>query len=181
VNRSTLLLLGLAVSAVSALQAQTAAAPTNPMIAEFKRIYTQIKNNVTRGAEKMPEDAYGFKPVADSDMRTFGALMGHIADSTLGLCSAAHGARKAGTAGTMTAKADLVAALNAAFADCDAAWDTITDANATEAVGQRTKLGSLIYATMHANEEYGYMAVYLRLKGIVPPSSDNAGRSGKKK
>ena len=24
----------------------------------------------------------------------------------------------------------------------------------------------------HSQEEYGYMAIYLRLKGIVPPSSD---------
>jgi hypothetical protein len=34
----------------------------------------------------------------------------------------------------------------------------------------------LILDVVHSNEEYGYMSVYFRLKGIVPPSSDRAGR-----
>jgi hypothetical protein len=37
--------------------------------------------------------------------------------------------------------------------------------------GQRSKLGALIGNTTHDNEEYGYLAVYIRLKGEVPPSS----------
>ena len=65
--------------------------------------------------------------------------------------------------------------------ECDAAWATVTDANAAELVGggrmQRSRLGSLISSVViHGNEEYGYMAVYLRLKGIVPPSTENMGR-----
>lgn len=37
---------------------------------------------------------------------------------------------------------------------------------------QRSRLGLLAGMVSHSNEEYGYMAVYLRLKGVVPPSSE---------
>ena len=67
-----------------------------------------------------------------------------------------------------------MAALAASFAECDAAWDSVTDANAAEMVGQRSRLGTSILDVIHSNEEYGYMAIYFRLKGIVPPSSDRA-------
>jgi hypothetical protein len=84
---------------------------------------------------------------------------------------------KQGEAGGKTAKADLVAALKASFDECDAAFDKLTDANYLEAAGagrgQTPRLGALFRGVIiHDNEEYGYLAVYLRLKGIVPPSSD---------
>ena len=41
-----------------------------------------------------------------------------------------------------------------------------------EAVAQRSKLGLLAGVIAHSNEQYGYMAVYPRLKGIVPPSTE---------
>jgi hypothetical protein len=69
-----------------------------------------------------------------------------------------------------------VDALAASFKECDAAWDSISDSNATDMVGQRSKLGTLILDVVHSNEEYGYMSIYFRLKGIVPPSTDRAGR-----
>jgi hypothetical protein len=86
------------------------------------------------------------------------------------------GAPKQGDAASKTTKADLVAALAASFAVCDAAWGSLTDANASEMVGQRSKFGTLLVDVIHSNEEYGYMSVYFRLKGIVPPSSDRSGR-----
>ena len=74
-----------------------------------------------------------------------------------------------------------MAALNEAFAECDKAYESLTDANASEVIktprGQRTRLGALIGNTTHDSEQYGIMSVYMRLKGIVPPSS--AGRSAK--
>jgi hypothetical protein len=158
-------------SGVGSLHAQT----TNPLIAETKGAYAAIKDYLTRAAAAMPEANYSFKPTPD--IRTFGALLGHIADHQMRFCSTALGASKQGDAGSKTTKADLVAALAASFAECDAAWGSITDANATEMVGQRSKLGTLILDVMHSNEEYGYMSIYFRLKGIVPPSTDrNAGK-----
>jgi hypothetical protein len=133
-------------------------------------------------AEKMPADQYEFKPVAE--IRTFGALMAHIADSQTRTCSTVNGEAKTPNAASKTAKDDLVAALKESFAECDKAFDATTEANATQMVsggrGQASRLGTLARVVMHGNEEYGYGAIYLRLKGIVPPSSDQAGRGGKK-
>ncbi len=153
-----------------ALDAQTG----NPLIAEAKQSYNGVKNNLVRMAEKMPEEQYSFQPVPE--IRTFGALVAHVADSQTRTCAAVKGEQKQATAASKKSKADLVAALKESFADCDAAFESLTDATATAMVstgrGQRSKLGALIATTSHSNEEYGYMAVYLRLKGIVPPSSE---------
>src|SRR5258706_3162214 len=142
--------------------------------AEIKQAYTRIKTNLTKAAEKMPEDLYSFK--ATPDIRTFGALIAHIADSQTGTCNAVLGESKTGTAGSKTAKADLVAALKDSFADCDKAIDSLTDANLTQAVKVRnreaSKIGALASVVIHSNDEYGYLAVYMRLKGVVPPSSE---------
>jgi hypothetical protein len=144
----------------------------NPLVTESKAAYTAIKTNLTRMAEKMPPENYDFKPVPE--IRSFGETIAHISDSQMGACSSVRGPRKPGDAASKKTKEDLVAALSASFAECDAAWETVTDANAAEIPqgGRRSRLGSLIANTVHENEEYGYMAVYMRLKGVVPPSSD---------
>jgi hypothetical protein len=121
----------------------------------------------------MPEDGYSFKPTPE--IRTFGALLAHIADHQVRYCSAARGTPKKTDFLSKSAKAELVEALATSFKECDAAWDSVTDANATEIMGSRSRLGTLILDVVHSNEEYGYMSVYFRLKGIVPPSSDRAG------
>jgi len=156
--------------------AQTSTPPQseNPISAELKQMYNGIKNNLTKMAEKMPEENYGFK--ATADIRTFGELVAHVADSQARTCSTVNGEQKAVNAGSKTAKADLVAALKESFTMCDKAVDSLTDAKAAEMIkvgqGQRSKLGMLARMVSHSNEEYGYMAVYLRLKNVVPPSSE---------
>ena len=154
----------------AALQAQTA----GPMSTELKQMYTGLKTNLTKMAEKMPEENYSFKPTPE--IRSFGQLIGHIADSQARTCSSVNGEAKNLGASSKTSKADLVAALKESFAICDTAYDALTDATAGEMVktarGQRSKLGALAGNVSHSNEEYGYTSVYMRLKGIVPPSSE---------
>lgn len=150
------------------------AAQDNPLSTEAKQAYNGIKNNLVKMAEKMPDDAYGFQPTAE--IRTFGQLIAHVADSQARTCSSVMGEMKQVGAASKTSKADLVAALKASFEMCDAAFDSLTDANAKDMIksprGQRSRLGVLTGVTTHGNEEYGYMAVYMRLKNVVPPSSD---------
>ena len=95
-------------------------------------------------------------------------------------CAEAHllgsARRSEGTAASKTSKDDLLTALKDSIAECDAAFGALTDATASDAVpfrnAQRSKLAILVYNTGHDMEEYGYAAVYLRLKGLVPPSSE---------
>lgn len=165
--RSLLLLTGV-LAAAGTLPAQ------NPMIAEAKSAYDAIKTNIIKSAEKMPDGAYTFK--ATPEERSWAELMGHVADAQTRICSGAAGEMKPANAGKLTAKADLVNAIKASFETCDAVWAATNDSNAHSAVKMRnhemTRLGMLIYNTTHDNESYGTMAVYMRLKGIVPPSSE---------
>jgi len=142
-------------------------------IADSKARYVAFRDNIQKAAEAMPEESYNFKPTPD--IRSFGELMGHIADAQAGICGSATGQRKALGAAKMTSKADLVGALKTSSEICTAAFDATTDANANDAasMGQMksTRLGILEYNTGHDAEEYGYAAVYLRLKNVLPPSS----------
>ena len=60
-------------------------APTNPMSASQNKMYTMLSSAVIATAEKMPEESYSFKPAPD--VRSFGQLVGHLADSQYFFCS----------------------------------------------------------------------------------------------
>jgi hypothetical protein len=83
---------------------------------------------------------------------------------------------KRGRAAGNTPKADLTAALKASFGYCDPVYDSMTDVAGTQTVkvmGQsKNKVGVLNFNTAHDDEMYGQMVAYMRIKGIVPPSSE---------
>jgi hypothetical protein len=163
----------LAVFAASIAAMLSAQSPN--LVTENRPAYNNVKNFITRAAEKMPEDAYSFKPTPE--LQSFAQRVAHIATSNMGTCSPLTGERKQSDAASKTAKADLVAALKASFDACDAAWDAMNEKTSMETVAgrggaQRSKISVLIGNTMHIDEVYGTMTVYMRLKGVVPPSSD---------
>ena len=166
-------------AAATALRAQ------NPMTAEVTAAYKEVSANILKAAEKMQDADYGFKPAPES--RTFGQLIAHVADAQMGLCGAARGEMKRGDAAKKTSKAELVAALKASSEFCDNAYSGMTDAEAAIIVDSKTRLGSksriglLNFNVAHDNEMYGTIAVYLRLKGLVPPSTEEAAAAQKAK
>jgi uncharacterized damage-inducible protein DinB len=159
--------------------AVTVAAPMfgqNQVSADTRKIYANARDNLLRAAEKMPEENYSFKPA--ESVRSFAQLVGHVADTQYLFCAAATGEKPDPTAieKTRTAKADLIESLKAGFAYCDAAYDSLTDANAASPVkfggNDWTRGGILNVNNTHDMEHYGNMATYLRMKGLVPPSSE---------
>ena len=163
--------------------AQTAAGqPANPLSASAKRTYDVIKGYLTRAAEKMPEEHYAFQP--SKDVRTFGQLVGHVADANYGFCAAAAGEKPpvGGFDGansiekTKTSKADLQKGLADSFAYCDKAHANMTDAAGSAVIkffgGDMAKLSILEFNTHHDFEHYGNIVTYMRMKGLVPPSSE---------
>ena len=70
----------------------------------------------------------------------------------------------------------ILAGLKASFAECDKAFAATTDANFTEMFtvgqGKRSRAGLLWGTVSHDNEQYATLALYLRLKGLTPPSSE---------
>jgi len=160
-------------------QAPSASQGQAPSTADaIRQYYNGVKNNILKAADKMPDDGYSFKPTPEQ--RSFGGWIAHVADAQTAGCSRALGTPKAPSAASKTTKADLVAALKDSFDTCDAAYAALTDSNAGDTVqsyrGATTRLAALAGNVVHDNECYGAMAVYLRLKGIVPPSSENMPR-----
>jgi uncharacterized damage-inducible protein DinB len=158
----------LVLSSVCLLQAQ------NPMSKETKGLYTSAKANILKAAEEMPEASYSFKP--SPDVRNYGAVLGHIADSQYFFCSSAKGETKqTKIEQEVTTKAALIDELRKSFTYCDAAYDALTDAGGAAMMkfgsGQRSLSGILVYNVAHDNEHYGNLVTYLRIKGLVPPSS----------
>lgn len=153
----------------------SAAAQTSTIISEMKQFYTIRKGDLLKAADRMPAESYDFKPTPD--VRTFAQLLAHIIDAQMGFCSSVNGQPKRINAASKTSKADLMAALKTSFEECDSAFDSMTEAKGNQMLkagnSERSKLGTLLYATLHDNEEYGYMAMYLRLKGLIPPSTDS--------
>src|SRR4029079_5848360 len=127
-------------------------------------------------AAKVPEETYSFKP-ADA-VRSFGQILGHVADSQYYFCSIARGEKEPNLniEQTKTSKAELIAALNQAVGYCDKTYDGLTDTSGAQSVKFRgmdtPKLSILNINNGHASEHYGNLVTYMRLKNIVPPSSD---------
>lgn len=173
-NRSLVMMSIFGIACACAIQAQT----SNPLSTDMKQAYTSVKNNILKSAEKMPDENYGFKPTPE--IRSFAEVLDHIAESQMHGCSAALGEQKSAGATGKTSKADVTAALKASFDECDKAYDSLTDATATEMVktfrGERPKLTALEGNLAHDNEQYGIMTVYLRLKGVIPSSSEPRGK-----
>lgn len=178
-RKLTLLLCLLASAAVMAQDQpkDQAAAQPNPFSAFNKFAYSRMQETLLRSAEKMPEENYNFKP-ADA-VRTFGQLVGHVADAQYYFCSTATGEKNPGLniEKTKTSKADLVAALKESIAFCNKAYEGMTDARGAETVKlfanlDAPRLGVLEVNLVHDNEHYGNMVTYMRLKNIVPPTSE---------
>jgi len=159
---------------------QTAQPPAvsaeNPLTSWNKLAYARVKDILMRSAQKMPEENYGFKPV--DTVRSYGQIVGHLADAQYLFCSIALGEKNPGLdiEHSKTTKADLIASLTTAFAYCDKAYDTMTDATGAQMIklfgNDAPRFSALEVNNMHNLEHYGNLATYMRIKGMVPPSSE---------
>ena len=175
-------------------QMAAAAAPpevvTMTMSGTIVQQYNDIKDLLTKTADKMPAEAYLFQPMPE--MRTFAGNMGHILASDISQCGTLLG-RKHPLSGqdlskTLTTKAEVVKAAADTFAFCDEYFLKLNETtpladsyvnmtgrrNGQPMVFKVSNGANVVHFLTHNNEEYGYLAVYMRLKGIVPPSSTPA-------
>jgi DinB superfamily len=142
--------------------------------------YEGIKSNLIAEADKMPEADYGLKPGPMPEVRSFGQVIAHVAAGQFGTCAAVKGVANPGAGKNLEqelkTKAEVVKVLADSFAFCDEVFSSTTDENALEFVrmGQNElPRASVLYGLLaHNAEMYGIGTVYLRLKGIVPPSTE---------
>jgi hypothetical protein len=81
----------------------------------------------------------------------------------------------------LPSKAELTKALGDAFAYCDGVYGSLTDASAQQVVeitqenGSKARLNRVSLLVLnygHNNEHYGNLVTYMRIKSIVPASSE---------
>jgi hypothetical protein len=158
------------------------ASPANLIEEVHGLYYAPVQTNIVRAAEQFPEDKYRWQPTPD--VRSWARLIGHLTDDNNMMCWAVmkDGPRPAfvDTPNTIESgankatKAELIAGLRASIARCDKAFGVLTPATMNEPSDLRpgmSKIGALIYNTSHTNEHYGNLVTYMRLQGLVPPSS----------
>jgi DinB superfamily len=170
------------VMAAAFTQAQSPAAPSAPAAApgpekDILRSYNGLKANILKSADKMPAEDYSFKP--EPDIRTFARILNHVSEAQLRSCGALNGASADALPKVPPETADkpaIISALQASFAECDKAYAALTSANLMESVnmGQATRARvSIAWGNVaHDDEQYAALALYLRLKGIAPPSTE---------
>lgn len=150
-------------------------AQEDPLTSHTKFMFTVLKDILVMSAEKMPEEHYAFRPT--DAVRTYGQILAHVTDSQYLYCSALLGEKPpaAKTEQTATSKPALIAALKAGLAYCDRAYAAVNATNATEIItfGHDTPKVSMITVNVaHSTEHYGNLVTYMRMKNLVPPTSE---------
>jgi len=168
-KRLSILILTAGLLSVSVVRAQD-----NPFSVDARQTYALIKDSLLRAAEKMPAEAYSFRTVPP--VRTFGEMIAHVADAQIRMCGVVKGESPTANATSKATKAELVLALQASFDYCDPVYATMTDSAGAAKIKwarwEMSKLGLLNWNISHDNEMYGIIGAFLRLKGLVPPSSE---------
>ena len=179
---TALLGLSLAVPAF-AQQGQPQAPPTTS--AFLRNMYNGNKNNIVRSAEKVSEDLYGLRPGPQMEVRTFGQHLAHVAKYNFLWCSQAKGEKNPNTdpdlEKSLKTKAQFQKALMDSFAYCDPVYQSLDDQNGAQVVEiqqengrvtRNTRMALLMLNVVHNNEIYGNLVTTMRIKSIVPPSSE---------
>lgn len=160
------------------MSALPAAAQSKSVAEGLKRVHDGVARNVVEAAAKMPDADYSFQ--ATKDVRTFAGFVGHLANANFSYCSRAKGEANPNKEDfeKVTDKAKLVAGIKAAVAYCEPVYAAQTDASLAEMIQagqqQSPRAFFLIQNASHNNEHYGNLVTYMRLKGLVPPSTERA-------
>jgi uncharacterized damage-inducible protein DinB len=172
----------LILAASSAAQSQQPAPPS--FSAFLKNMYMGNHHEISRSAEKFPEQFYGLRPGPQTEVRTFGQLVGHLANFNYLWCSEAKGEKnpmEGKDFEKLTSKADLTKTLNEAFAYCDSLYSSLTEASGNETIeitqedGRKRRINRISLLALnygHNEHHYGNIITYMRIKSIVPASSE---------
>jgi hypothetical protein len=154
---------------VGSLSAQDAGS----FVYEARQQFKSASENLLKSAEEMPAPDYAFRPTPDSP--SFGDWVDEAAASQANVCSAVDGKSIQDKGFYAKDKAELVEKLRRVIGKCDSAYGSVNNFTASQEMrfgnSRHSRLGLLFMNASHENEVYGHMAVYLRLKGLVPPDS----------
>lgn len=159
------------------VMAQSGPAGSQGAVADVQHSYEGLKGNILKAADAMPAEAYSSKPTPD--VRTFARVVNHVSEAQLRACGALNGTAAGALAKVPPETADktaVVAALRASFTECDKAMAGLKESTFFESVTMgpmtRARVSVAWMVVSHDNEQYATLALYMRLKGLVPPSSE---------
>lgn len=167
-------------SAAKAASKRASTAAANPLSDALRSQWNSVKTYYLKSAEEMPDENYGFKPV--QTVRSFGEIIAHVAGANYAICSAAKGEKpphgEDDFVTSATTRDAIIKVARESVAYCDQAFDAATDATLSKIVAnpfnpnRKQPLGAVLVDNIgHVNEHYGNLVTYLRIKGLVPPSS----------
>jgi len=177
-------LLGIVLAIPAAAQTGQQTSPKDPMATWLHNAFNTNRKNIEKSAEKVSEDLYGLRPGPQEEVRTFGQILGHLANFNYLWCSQAKGEKNPGQGSDfekLASKAALLRALSDAFTYCDTAYAALTDASGLEVItvtqesgrkAQVPRMSLLVLNYGHNNDHYGNLVTYMRIKSIVPASSE---------
>lgn len=154
---------------------QSSAQANSATRAGMKGTYDVSKAWYLKAVAQVGQEHYSYKPTPE--VRSMGQLFGHVANANFMICSMASGEKSTATGDyeKVTSKAEMEKAIADSFAFCDKAWDAVAGDKGTEAVEifgmKHTRASALAFNTAHDWEHYGNLVTYMRLRGMVPPSS----------
>src|SRR5690606_6677115 len=143
--------------------------PEEPMASvDIAALY--IPRTIITAAIQMPEEYYSFRPTPE--VRSFGELMAHIAESNFEMAAIARG-ETAPVSEVAPTKTQVIEALKKSFD-----YSSKTRADMTKErketlvqfMGRDRPAGDVLdFSVFHSLQHYGNLTVYMRLKGLIPP------------
>ena len=147
-----------------------------------------LEKDMVPAAKAMPAEKYDFAPSAATfapnslekfdTVRTFGQQVAHVAQANYYFYSTLSGLKPdmdISKMDKMVKKDEAVMALEMSLAFAHKAIATITAENAFVTIkgadGMNTRATLAAFGVAHGYDHYGQMVEYLRMNGIVPPSS----------
>jgi hypothetical protein len=155
-----------------------------PLGAIIQRSFNVFSNYLVMAAEMMPESGYAFRPTPD--LRSFGQQINHATSAHYSFCNQAGvppGVQKqaAPALAAVTAKPAIIAALKASITYCNGVLAAASEewlsgsaaglGGSSSGLIQGMRAHAFIYNAVHSAEDYGTITTYLRMQGIVPPST----------
>ena len=165
-------------------QARQATFKDRPLGAIAQKSFDAFANYLIIAAQMMPESGYAFRPTAD--VRTFGEQLNHATGANYSFCNQAgvppgFERRSAPSLQGVTSKSAIVKSLEDSVAYCSSLLAAASEAWLLESAPNLGGAGSgritgarayaFIYAGIHGAEDYGTITTYLRMQGLVPPST----------
>ena len=153
--------IGIAAAIAIVFPAALSAQSINDVRSGFAAGFNEVHSAVSKSVDLVPADKFSYKPVAT--VRSFGELAAHVADSYAWYCTRASGRNVEWSDAIekgKTDKATITQKLKESFAICTTAY-----------ANNSSRLEALMGNIAHTNLHYGNMITYLRMMGLVPPTS----------